>query len=75
MREDTGSLVRTLRQQLGMTQEALAQAIDVAVSTVNRWENEHCAPSKLAWRAIRNLARERGLNAQPFECSTHLGDA
>jgi putative transcriptional regulator len=74
MRDQSGNLIRTLRQQLGMTQEAFAHAIEVVVSTVNRWENEHCAPSKLAWRAIRDLARERGLNTQAFDCSREIGD-
>ena len=36
---------------------------DVAVtaSTVNRWENSHAEPSKLAWKAIRELGKTRGL--------------
>ena len=45
---------------LGMTQEEFAHAIAVTVSTVNRWENGHANPSKLAWRAIQGLARKRG---------------
>ena len=63
MPETTRSLVRTLRQQLGMTQEEFAHQIAVTVSTVNRWENAHAEPSKLAWKAIRDLARLRGINA------------
>jgi putative transcriptional regulator len=57
-RED---LIRGLRQRLGLTQEEFAHAIAVTVSTVNRWENGHAAPSKLAWKVIRDLARRRGL--------------
>ena len=52
--------IRELRARLGMTQEELAHAIAVTVSTVNRWENGHANPSKLAWRAIQSLARKRG---------------
>jgi len=44
-----------------MTQEEFAHQIAVTVSTVNRWENSHAEPSKLAWKAIRDLARQRGL--------------
>jgi DNA-binding transcriptional regulator YiaG len=44
-----------------MTQEEFAHEIAVTVSTVNRWENAHAEPSKLAWKAIRDLARQRGL--------------
>ena len=52
--------IRELRSRLGMTQEEFAHAIAVTVSTVNRWENGHANPSKLAWRAIQGLARKRG---------------
>jgi len=52
--------IRDLRARLGMTQEEFAHAIAVTVSTVNRWENGHANPSKLAWRAIQGLARKRG---------------
>jgi len=30
-------------------------------STVRRWEKGHVRPSKLAWKAIQRLARERGV--------------
>jgi transcriptional regulator with XRE-family HTH domain len=58
---DTGDVIRRLRSKLGLTQEEFAHAIAVTVSTVNRWENDHTAPSKLAWKVIRELARKRGL--------------
>ena len=63
MADSTRSLIRTLRQQLGMTQEEFAHQIAVTVSTVNRWENAHAEPSKLAWKAIKDLARQRGVAA------------
>jgi putative transcriptional regulator len=53
--------IRDLRARLGLTQEEFAHAIAVTVSTVNRWENGHANPSKLAWRAIQTLARKRGV--------------
>ena len=62
MDENAGNLIRTLRQKLSMTQEEFAHEIAVTVSTVNRWENAHAEPSKLAWKAIQDLARKRGLN-------------
>ncbi|TMA95846.1 MAG: helix-turn-helix transcriptional regulator, partial [Deltaproteobacteria bacterium] len=55
MVERTGQTVRNLRQRLGMTQEEFARRIQVTLSTVNRWENGHAAPSHLAWRAIEDL--------------------
>ncbi len=49
--------IRELRIRLGMTQEEFAHAVAVTFSTVNRWENGHAKPSKLARRAIEALAR------------------
>jgi putative transcriptional regulator len=63
MPANSGDLVRSLRQRLALTQEEFAHEIAVTVSTVNRWENGHAAPSKLAWKVIRDLARRRGLTA------------
>ncbi len=62
MEENAGNLIRSLRQKLGMTQEEFAHEIAVTVSTVNRWENAHAEPSKLAWKAIQHLARKHGLS-------------
>ena len=64
MEDNAGNLIRGLRQKLSMTQEEFAHEIAVTVSTVNRWENAHAEPSKLAWKAIQELARRRGLNEQ-----------
>ncbi len=69
MPESTRSLIRTLRQQLGMTQEEFAHQIAVTVSTVNRWENAHAEPSKLAWKAIKDLARQRGVSTDSSSVS------
>ena len=52
--------IRQLRTRLGLTQEEFAHAIAVTVSTVNRWENGHATPSKLAWRAIQSVMKKRG---------------
>ncbi len=74
MDENAGSLIRTLRQKLAMTQEEFAHEIAVTVSTVNRWENAHAEPSKLAWKAIQDLARKRGLNDDMLARAGSLGE-
>ena len=61
MAESGENMVRSLRHRMKMTQEQFAHALAVTVSTVNRWENAHSAPSRLASRAIRDLARRRGV--------------
>jgi len=40
----TAKAVRGLRARLGLTQEAFARKLDVAFSTVNRWENGKVEP-------------------------------
>ena len=57
MTMETGSEIRRIRLQLGMTQETFAHAIAVAASTVKRWENDRMAPSGLARRAIETLVQ------------------
>ena len=58
---DAGRIIRLWRRRIGLTQEGLAQALSVTFSTVSRWENGHVRPSKLAWKAIEQLASERGV--------------
>jgi putative transcriptional regulator len=50
-----GSPISALRHRLKMTQEEFAHAIGVTVSTVNRWENGHIEPSRLARKAMEGL--------------------
>ncbi|GBD26065.1 hypothetical protein HRbin30_01392 [bacterium HR30] len=50
--------IAALRRRLNMTQEEFAHAIGVTVSTVNRWENGHITPSRLARRAMENLLNQ-----------------
>src|SRR5438132_10724435 len=74
MDENAGNLIRTLRQKLSMAQEEVGDEIAVTVSTVNRWENAHAEPSKLAWKAIHRLAHKRGVADDILRRSTALAD-
>lgn len=53
-----GSVIASLRRRMSMTQEEFAHAIGVTVSTVNRWENGHIEPSRLARKAMQELAAQ-----------------
>jgi putative transcriptional regulator len=53
--DEPATIVRTLRQALGLTQEQFAAEIGVTVSTVNRWENGRTRPQPLAMRRITEL--------------------
>jgi DNA-binding transcriptional regulator YiaG len=41
-------LVAEIRRQLALSQEDLARQLGISYATVNRWENGHCIPSRLA---------------------------
>lgn len=45
---DFSIIVKEVRRQLGLSQEALAQELRVSYATINRWENGKTAPFKLA---------------------------
>jgi DNA-binding transcriptional regulator YiaG len=45
---DYPALVKEVRRQLAISQEDLARELGVSYATVNRWENDHARPSKLA---------------------------
>ena len=62
-----GAPISALRRRLQMTQEEFAHAIGVTVSTVNRWENGHIEPSRLARRAMESLLSRVGIPPEMHE--------
>ncbi len=67
-----GAIISALRQRLTMTQEEFAHAIGVTVSTVNRWENGHIEPSRLARKAMQGLAAQAAIPVDLENSSTPL---
>jgi type I restriction enzyme M protein len=65
--ENIPSLLRTLRAQLNLTQEQLAERLGVSFTTVNRWEGGYTKPQRAALEVIAALAAEAGLEAEPSE--------
>ncbi|MEH1836815.1 MAG: helix-turn-helix domain-containing protein [Nostoc sp.] len=45
-------LIPELRQQLNLSQKQFAVRLGVSFKTVNRWENGHTVPSRIAIRLI-----------------------
>src|SRR6266550_1832552 len=60
MLHDTPSLIRDLRTRLHLSQEQLAQRLNVSFATVNRWENGRAAPQGSARVALDALLEEVG---------------
>jgi len=53
-------LIRKLRKHLGLSQQALAVRLGVALPTVSLWENRRSKPSPLALEKIEALMRDMG---------------
>jgi len=41
-------ILKSIRIELGLSQEQLARELNISFSTLNRWENGKTSPSKLA---------------------------
>lgn len=54
--------VRALRARTGLSQERFAQRVGVSFACVNRWENGHAKPSRLACDALARLETVEGRN-------------
>lgn len=60
--EQFSESVKSVRAQLGISQEELAHAIGVSFATVNRWENGKTNPSKMARTLFKTFCRAKNLN-------------
>ena len=60
--ENLGPIIRNIRKQLCLTQEDFAGLLGITVSTINRWEQGHARPSKLARRTLTRVAGGRGVH-------------
>lgn len=70
---EKSAVIRTLRQNMGMSQEALAQRLDVAARTVSRWETGTSQPSVIALaRLASGLLAERVLAAPSQAYSNYV---
>jgi len=58
-----GEMVKCIRKQMGLTQEELAHELNVSFSTVNRWENGHRIPNKLAIVCLIEFCKRNFIDA------------
>jgi len=56
--------VKRLRERRGWTQEELAREIGITVYTVHRWETRKTKPTKLAFRILKALLDEEGIDVE-----------
>ncbi|MBR5288053.1 MAG: helix-turn-helix transcriptional regulator [Clostridia bacterium] len=52
---ELGANIRSMRKQRSMTQKALAQAMNVTVGAVYKWETEKCVPDILSIMELADL--------------------
>ncbi|MFA9375619.1 MAG: helix-turn-helix domain-containing protein [Lachnotalea sp.] len=55
-------IVKCIRGQLGITQEQLAHELNVSFSTINRWENGHRVPQKLAMVCLIEFCKHNAID-------------
>ena len=63
------SVIKFIRSQLGLSQEQLANKMNVSPITVNRWENGKAKPTDMAQNVLYELCKASGL-----ELADHLVD-
>ena len=51
-KEMTPARIKSIRQELRLSQEALARELGISAATVNRWENGRNRPGQMATRLI-----------------------
>ena len=54
-------LIKQIRSYLNLNQEELAKLLRVSFATVNRWENGHAVPGKLAQAALYELCQKKDI--------------
>ena len=67
-----GETIRMTRQRAFYTQEAFAEELEVALSTVNRWELDKARPNMKAMKAIKLFCYRNDLSYKLIE-SAWLG--
>lgn len=61
---EMSELIKSIRTQLGMSQEAFAKVIHVAFSTVNRWENNRSTPNSIALAFIADYCEKNNVDKE-----------
>src|SRR5687767_8240516 len=68
------SEVRSLRKQLGLSQEELAGKLDVSFATVNRWETGKAKPQAAKLEKLRELVESTGIAPEDLAESDETPD-
>lgn len=64
---ELGEIIKTIRMDLGLSQEGLARELHVGFTSVNRWENNHTKPNRIALHALIELCKNRNISSEQIE--------
>ena len=59
--------LKSMREELGMTQESLARELNVSFATVNKWENNKTKPLRVIRDRIVEFGKSRGISIKSIE--------
>lgn len=59
---EINEIIKKIRLELCLSQEALAREIHVGFTSVNRWENNRAKPNQIARYALIELCKKKNLS-------------
>lgn len=57
-------IIKKLRLELGLSQQALARELHVGFTSVNRWENCKTKPNQIARHALAELCKKKNIDSE-----------
>lgn len=63
----SSEMIKEIRSRLDLSQIEFAKKLGVSFATVNRWEKEHCEPSRIAINAVKRLCANHEIDFSHYE--------
>lgn len=60
-------IIKKIRDKLLITQQELAEMLDVSFASVNRWEQGHFEPTMKVKRKLVEICKKNGINLEENE--------
>lgn len=57
-------ILKLIRKELNISQEQLARELNISYTTINRWENSHRTPSRLAKMRLLEFCVSQGVSKE-----------
>lgn len=61
---EINKVIRKIRLELGLSQEALARELHVGFTAVNRWENNRSKPNQIARHAFVEFCKKKNISQE-----------